>query len=89
MDHEPELFRCKVCGEENGNKAYFVGKLCYACHLDTYIPKSYKRREKYVHIASLGHANATKHPPLGVSFLDQTRTTIGEIALNSKQRPRW
>lgn len=34
------------------------------------------------------HFNATKHPPLGIEWLDERRQTMGESLLMCRHRPR-
>ena len=58
-----------------------VGGRCYSCHLDSYIPTGYARKEKYRRDGVWAHRNATRRPPLGVPFLDEGRDRVRQIAL--------
>jgi len=66
---------------------YMVGVVCYGCHLDGYIPEGYERSEAYRPDPLWGHANATRHPPLGVEFLDDRGGRRDGEALMPTRRP--
>ena len=68
-----------------------VAKLCYSCHLDSYIPDGYTQKEKYRCDGAWAHPNATRRPPLGVPFLDEGRDRVRQIVLLAPRRRqiRW
>lgn len=68
---------CVICGEQTPGYLLLAG-LCPGCCLDTWIPPAYWIREKYAYDAIWRQTNATKHPPTGVAFLDDTRPRLSE-----------
>jgi len=67
---------------------YMVKRICYSCHLDRYVPRGYEQAEQYRWDPVWGHMNATKRPPLGVPFLDQTALRLELLLLALRGRPR-
>lgn len=64
----PENLRCK-CG---GKKESPNHPVCYACHLNGYIPKWYMKAERYSYpnVRSGSLSVATRHPKTGKDILD-------------------
>ncbi len=90
-EHEDCEFVCRKCGDVVP-AYYLVGRVCYSCHLDGYIPAGYQKAEQYRWDPVWGHLNATKRPFLGVSFLDESGPRIDlqmSLACRRKARPRW
>lgn len=88
-DHEcgGRYFVCPKCGDVV--PVYYVARLvCYSCHLDLYVRPGYAKAEQYRWDPAWGHSNATKRPPLGIPFLDETAPRIGMMLLMHKGRPR-
>ena len=78
---------CRKCGDVV--PAYYtVGRLCYCCHLDSYIPSGYQKAEQYRRDPIWGHMNATKRPSLGVPFLDESGPRMELLLLMSRRQPR-
>ncbi len=93
---KPFTAESRICSECGQQCAVFQGVFdkisqnfyCPGCATDTWIPRGYEDREKYMYDYAYKHPNATRHPSLGVAHLDQRRQQLADSApaVSRKQR---
>ena len=87
MEPLTTLKQCGNCGMTM--PAYYATQgLCDDCKWDTWVPHDYQVREAYRPDMVWGHLNATRHPRLGVEFLDQRMPWLVRPLATAAQRPR-
>lgn len=67
---------CRIC--DGKLEEPWRNGVCYGCHLDTFIPADYTRKERYAYDPAFAQINATAHPLTGVEILDSTPTRVSQ-----------